>query len=503
MVHGARMPSARLSRRALAGAALAASLLTYPAVAQSLFERAFNSTRDEIAGLASAAKEEIAGLTDEAKEELAYFWGMEAYAYGLPLVMMDVTKDVLTAVPSAGEWAAPINQFTRAKTYVTPEITNVVRISLNGLWATAFLDLTEPIVVSFPEVGDRFYVAQVMNMWTDNFASIGPRTTGTGAGDFLIVGPDWTGETPEGIKEVYRSSTRHAWILVQTVADGPDDFAAAQAQQDEYRLTPLAYWGGTYTPPAGVPVDGSVTTDVTPFDQVRLMDAQTYFDRLAALMVENPPYEADADMLGKLAHLGIEPGKPFRLSELDPGIGRGLTRAVGDIWGKLATGPFSMSARNGWVDMLNLGAFGTDYETRAAIAWLGLGALSKEDAVYPTAFLDGEGRPLDFTARYTMTFPKDGMLPCPAAWSVSIYQGNFYDANAWNKYDVAPWMKPAVGEDGSLTIYVQPDSPGAELEANWLPSPGAGPMNITIRCYRPEAAMLDGSYAIPPLVRVE
>ncbi len=498
-----RIVTPRLGHRTVACAALVLAALPHQAAAEFLFERSLNAAREEIAGLANAAKEEVAGLTDEAKEELAYIWGMEAYAYGLPLVMMDVTKDVLTAVPSAEEWAAPINQFTRAKTYVTPEITNVVRISLNGLWATAFLDLTEPIVVSFPEVDDRFYVAQVMNLWTDNFASIGPRTTGTEAGDFLIVGPDWTGETPEGVKEVYRSSTRYAWILVQTVADGPDDFAAAYAQQAEYKLTPLSYWGSGYTPPTGVPVDDAVTTDVTPFDQVRLMDAQTYFDRLAALMIENPPYGADAPMLGKLAHLGIEPGKPFRLSEVDPGIGRGLTRAVGDVWGRLATGPLGMPSRNGWIDMLNLGAYGTDYDTRAAVAWLGLGALSKEDAVYPTAFVDSEGRPLDFTARYTMTFPKDGMLPCPAAWSVSIYQGNFYDANEWNKYDVAPWMNPAVSEDGSLVIYVQPDSPGEALQANWLPSPDAGPMNITIRCYRPDAAMLDGSYSIPPLVKVD
>ncbi len=468
--------------------AVISALSPAPASALNLFDRLDQDVGGKISDLAA-----------DAREKVAYYLGMEAYAYGLPLVLMDATKGVLTAAAVPATWSAPINQFTRAKAYVSPDMTNVVRISLNGLWATAFLDLSEPIIVSVPAAGDRSYVGQVMNMWTDNFASIGPRSTGAEAGNYMIVGPGWNGETPEAVKAVYRSSTRYAWILFQTIAQGPADFPAAYAFQANYQLTPLGAWGKPYQPPATVAVDPTAVTDVTPFDQVRLMDAQTYFNRLAQLMVDNPPYAADKAILEKLAKLGVEPGKPFDLASVDPGIGRGMTRAVADIWGKLATGPLSMTSVNGWINPLNLGAYGTDYNTRAAVAWLGLGALSKQDAIYPSAFLDGEGRPLDFTAKYVMRFPKDQMLPCGAAWSISIYEGNFYDANPENKYDVAPWMQPKIAEDGSMTIYIQPESPGEANEANWLPSPDAGPMNITIRCYAPEPTFLDGTYEIPPI----
>jgi hypothetical protein len=138
--------------------------------------------------------------------------------------------------------------------YVSPDFKNVVRISLNSLWTTAWLDLDrEPIVLSVPDTHDRYYVFSMMNMWTDVFGSVGKRTTGTGA--FLIAGPKWQGTAPTDVKQTFRSPTRHAWILGQTQADGPTDFAAVNAIQAQYKLTPLGAWGKPHTPPAKVAVN--------------------------------------------------------------------------------------------------------------------------------------------------------------------------------------------------------------------------------------------------------
>jgi hypothetical protein len=263
------------------------------------------------------------------KEEEAWGLGLEAYVYGLPLVIMDVTKGEQTATPTAGEYSAPINQFSRMHAYVSPDFKNVVRISLNSLWATAFVDLEkEPFVVSLPDTKGRYTVMQALNMWTDDFASVGKRNTGTGPGNFLIAGPRWNGTAPADVKETYRSSTRYAWVLVQTQANGPQDFPEAIAIENQYQLTPLSTWGKPYTPPDNVPVDPSVDTKTTPFDQLHQMDAGTFFKRLAMLMKDNPPYPADAPMLEKLKKIGVEPGKDFDIGKLDPAVAAELNRAV-------------------------------------------------------------------------------------------------------------------------------------------------------------------------------
>src|SRR5262245_62082628 len=289
--------------------------------------------------------------------------------------------------------------------------------------------------------GSAYYVMQALNMWTDDFLSVGTRTTGTEPGNFLIAGPTWKGTAPADITETSRCSTRFAWVLIQTMANGPADFPAVIALENAYKLTPLSAWGKAYTPPENVLVDPSVDTKTTPFDLMQRMDAGTFFKRLALLMHDNPPYAADASILEKLKKLGVEPGKDFDLSTVDPGIARGLNRAVKVVWGKLESAPRQMKTVQGWVNPLNLGRFGTDYDTRAVIAWLGLGALTADDAVYPSAFVDGDGKPLDGTSKYVLHIEKDQIFPSHSGiWSVSVYAGNFYVRNALDRYAIAPWM---------------------------------------------------------------
>ncbi|WP_291687229.1 DUF1214 domain-containing protein, partial [Bradyrhizobium sp.] len=320
-------------------------------------------------------------------------------------------------------------------------------------------------------------------------------------GNFLIAGPDWKGTAPAGIKETFRSSTRYAWALGQTQANGPDDFAAVNAIQADYKLTPLSAWGKPYTPPTNVPVNSKVDVKITPPDQVAQMDAGTFFNRLAMAMKDNPPYAEDTRALTRLKRLGIEPGKPFDIGKVDRGIAAGLNKAVKEVQIKMAEEVTKLKNVNGWINMLNIGRFGTDYNTRAGIAYMGLGADMREDTVYPTAYLDSDGQLFDSANKYVMRFEKDQLPPTNGTWSVSQYKGNFYERNILNRYAIAPWMPLKFNSDGSLDIYLQATSPGKDKEPNWLPTP-LGQFNLTLRNYFPKEAAYDGSYKVPPVKKV-
>jgi hypothetical protein len=430
-------------------------------------------------------------IAQKAEEVEGYIDGMQSYVYGFPLVMIDVTREVLTATPKSGQYSAPLNQFARIRTYVSPDFKNVVRISVNSLWSHGFVDLDkEPVVVSYPDTKGRYMVIQALNMWTDDFLSVGTRTTGTGAGNFMIAVPNWSGTAPADVKQTFKCSTRYAWVLVQMAANGPQDFPEINALQDQLQVTPLSAWGKPYTPPDNVPIDPNADTTATPYDLVRLMTGEMFFNRLALLLKDNPPY-------------AIEPGKELDPSKLNPAVLRGVNVPL-EVWKKFAESVYEMPTVNGWMNPLNLGRFGTDYNTRALIAWLGLGALTLDDAVYPSAFVDGDGRVLDGAKNYVIHFGKDELPPSySGVWSISQYRENFYVHNPIERYGIRSSMPLKYNSDGSLDVYVQAKSPGADKESNWLPSPQSAPFNLTVRVYQPKPALLDGSYKLPPVKRVQ
>jgi hypothetical protein len=493
------MNSFRLRRRDLGLGALAlgaATTLPGPSAAENRAEKLGQFLNGELG--------ELKDLKDDVKEEIAYLLGMECYVYGFPLVLMDVTNGVMTATSKSGEYKAPINQFGRMRGYVSPDFKDVVRVSVNSVWSFAILDLDkEPLVASHPDTKGRYIVLQLMNMWTDDFGSIGSRTTGSGAGKFLIAGPKWNGTAPSDIKDVYRCPTRFAWLLVQMSAAGPPDFPEIHALQDQLLITPLSAWGKPYTPPSDVPIDPAVDLTATPYDQVRLMTGEMFFRRLARLLKDNPPYPADTKMLEKLKKLGIEPGKEFDAGKLDRAIIKGLNDAPGEVWLKFQQGPYEAPNVNGWLNILNIGRYGTDYATRALIAWFGLGALTSDDCVYPSVLVDGDGNVLDSAAKYILHFAKDEFPPSASGvWSVSPYRENFYVRNTINRYGILSGMPLKYNADGSLDIYIQANPPGADKEANWLPCPPSLPFNLTMRVYQPSKPLLDGNYKIPPIKRV-
>ena len=430
---------------------------------------------------------------------------VEAVAYGVPLVVMDVTKRVSTNVPGPQPNAhAPVNQFGHALQYRPASDHTVVRMNVDTLLSWAWLDLSqEPIVLSVPDTRGRYYLMPMLDAWTNVFASPGTRTTGNGAGHFAVTGPLWMGALPKGVKEI-KAPTNTVWIIGRTQANGPQEYAAVNAIQKEYKLTPLSAFGKPYTPPPGV-VDPAVDMKTSPADQIATMDATTFFKTLARLMASDLPPATDAPVLARLAKIGVVPGQDFDPGKLDPAVAKALGDSVKIAWQQLQEAAKTTGKTvNGWaIAPNNAGNFGTDYQLRGVITVVGLGVNLTADAIYPTAFTDGDGKPLSGDHRYMVHFDKGQAPPANAFWSLTMYDAqSFFVENPINRYNIAAWMPLKYDPDGSLDVYVQKDSPGKDREASWLPA-AAGDFSITMRVYWPKPAMLDGSWTPPPVKRVD
>jgi hypothetical protein len=430
---------------------------------------------------------------------LPWLRGIKAYMFAFALIMMDLTKEAATAA-TAGETAAPLNQFAVMTKYPDASFRAVARTGLDTLFAAAWADLgPEPLVLSVPNTGGRYYVFGLFDMWSNVFASIGKRTTGTAAANFLIAGPSWRGTPPSDIQQTFRSPTRFVWVNGQMQADGPAECATVTALQNQYALTPLSAWGAPWTAPAEVPLlDGVGRTP--PLERVQKMDAGAFFGRFAHLMKDNPPAPADGPMLKKLRAVGIEAGKDFDIATVRPRIAKGLQRSMG-TFGVLQKAGSKMKTRDGWIVIPeNFADYGTDYETRAGVALAGLGGIWRQDVVYPTAFLDEDGKLLDGANRYVLHFDEGQTPPTNATWSVAMYDPEgYYVPNAIDRYHLAAWMPLKPNDDGSLDLYLQADPPDETKESNWLPAPSSGTFNLTVRNYWPSDEVLDGTYHLPPV----
>jgi len=432
-----------------------------------------------------------------------FLYATEAYIYGFPLVMMDLTKEASTA-STAGEFTAPVNQFSVMTHYPDASFHAVARTGLDTLFAVSWADLDkEPLVLSVPDTSGRYYVIAFFDMWSNVFASIGKRNTGSAAANFLIAGPNWQGTPPADVKQSFRSPTRFVWVNGQMQADGRKDYEVVDALQKQYKLTPLSAWGQPYNPPAEVPIPAGIDTS-PPLEQVQKMNAGAFYARLARLMKDNPPAPADAPTVEKLKKLGIIPGQDFDISKAGADSARALERSM-HTFEILQKGVTKLKTDQGWIVIpKDFADYGTDYQTRAGIALIGLGGIRPVDVVYPTAFDDGENKPLDAPNRYLLHFDKGQKPPTNATWSVSMYdpQG-FYVPNTINRYNLAAWMPMKYNPDGSLDMYIQSSSPGADKEANWIPAPASGPFNLTVRNYWPTQPVLDGTYKLPPVKKVQ
>jgi hypothetical protein len=436
-------------------------------------------------------------------EDEAHAIGVNAYLYFYPLITMDITREQLSnQEPGPGSLGGPMNRFANIEAFPAADMRVVVRPNFDTLYSSGWLDLTkEPVVVSAPDTNGRYYLLPMLDMWTDVFASPGWRTTGTEATNFLVTPPGWSGTVPSGMTRI-DAPTPYVWIIGRTKTDGPADYDAVHKIQAGYKITPLSQWGKEPVPPE-FKLDPSVDMKTPPKIQVDTMPAAKYFAYAAELLKLQPPHVTDQPILAQLSRAGFKVGKSFDLDQADPAIKQAFASAPADAQ-KLMAWKMPTLARvaNGWgMNTDTMGVYGNYYLKRALVAQLGLGANLPEDAIYPLNLADSNGNPLDGGNNYTIHFDKEQIPPAQAFWSITLYDNaGFQVANPINRFAVSSWMPFTFNPDGSLDLYFQNDSPGADKEANWLPAP-KGPYNLTMRLYAPKSEALTGKWTPPPVVK--
>jgi len=425
-----------------------------------------------------------------------------AYVFGLPLVLMDITRRQLTDPllgAKSGIWA-PINQFKSLSSFPDASFKSVVRPNADTYYSTACLDLSrEPIILSVPNTHGRYYMMPMLDAYTNVFASPGTRTTGNEAGNFLISAPGWNGTVPVGVKEI-KAPTSMAWIIGRTKVNSKEDGAKIVVPiQKGYKLTPLSAWGKTYNPPKAM-ADSTVPTG-SPNEIVKKMPVEYFFNYINGLMVNNPPADADKGTMENFSTIGVKPGGKFELGSFDTAVQAAIKDLPMQVFAEMdkeLSAPRELE--NGWrISRTGIGTYGTNYTMRALVAYAGLGANLPQDAIYPSCEVDAEGNPLSGANKYTIHFEKGKTPPANAFWSLTMYDPDgFLVDNPINRYAVGDRSHLKFNADGSTDIYIQHESPGKDKENNWLPAP-AGSFNVLMRIYWPKEEMINGSWKIPPV----
>ncbi|MFC6011532.1 DUF1254 domain-containing protein [Nocardia lasii] len=430
----------------------------------------------------------------------------DAYVYGYP-PLFDLAEVRRLLTNSAGMLpTAPFNEFSNATALATPE-TKFVSVNNDTIYSVANIDTSGgPVRFDVPDAGDRYYVMQFVDVWTNNFAYVGRRATGTGAGSYLLVAPDWEGKAPKGTT-VIRFPTTVGTIVGRWAVDGEDDLAEVAKLQAGLRLTPTGPGVGLPAPTPGVG------------------DELAFFERLRVLVRAFPPAQRDQEFQQRFAPLGLFAEECPYLNP-DPTVAALLRRGLelGKQAVEKAAGQVAKAEQNGWqltyhmfdynIDFFEVGTIDSPewklpdtparYLERATTARGALWGNHGYEACYPTTFVDTDGNALDGAHSYELRF--DSPPPCDAFWSITMYDrpNYFLVDNPIGRYSIGdrtPGLK--TGKDGSLTITIQHEEPtDATRRANWLPAP-AGPFRPMLRVYQPQKSLLDGSYVLPGITRIE
>ena len=425
----------------------------------------------------------------------------EAYVFLYPLIIMDITRrQMINGDPKLNPAAGPANAFAHIRSFPPADLKVVVRPNFDTLYSTAWLDLTAgPVVLATADTGGRYFLLPILDLWTDVFAVPGKRTNGTGAASFAIVPPGWSGKLPGGVERI-DAPTPVAWIIGRTQTNGARDYHAVRQVQDGYKLTPLADWGKAPRRPEQK-IDPGIDTKTPPLLLVNKMAAADFFTYGAELMKVNPPHVTDWSIVARMKRIGIEPGKSFAAGTVSvDDLARGAAAGLAHMSEKA---PTLAAVRNGWqMNTDTMGVYGNFYLKRAIVAMTALGANPPEDAIYPIALSDAEGQALRGEHAYVLHFARDELPPVDAFWSLTLYDGDgFPTANPLDRHALGDRDALAYNADGSLDLYIQHDTPGAEREANWLPAPASGVLSPTLRLYAPRPPVADGRWTPPPLRR--
>lgn len=429
----------------------------------------------------------------------------EAYTYGFPLVENYKTLYKQAIDSSSSEFKAPINQVGHAIGVATPDDTQFVTPNTDTPYSYLWADLrAEPIVITMPAIApDRYYTGQLIDLYTHNIAYLGTRVFGNDGGNFLIVGPGWEGEPPEQIRAVIQCETELLYALFRVQLFNPSDLEQVQTIQAGIQAQPLSQFVGKPAPPAAPaiawlpPVEGMTETPVI-------------FNYLNFLLQFAPTHPSETELMARFAQLGIGAGQPFDSGTFPPEMQQAIADGITDFWQQ--DFPAIMQRLNAG-EVGSGDVFGTreflqnNYLYRFLAAKQGIYGNSREEAIYPIYFVDADNNKLDTAQhRYTLRFEPNQLPPVEAFWSLTMYDGQTQRLvhNPLQRYVLNSTMLETFkfGADGSLTLYLQKDAPGADLEPNWLPAPD-GPFYTAIRIYLPKPEVLNGTWKRPPLQRLQ
>jgi hypothetical protein len=425
--------------------------------------------------------------------------GAEAFTFGFPLLAMTATMRRVTSPDSSGEGIGP-NRFGHLRRFPDPTFRAIVAANADTLYSLAWLDLAaEPMLLELPDAGERSYLLPLIDAWTNVFASLAPHTVGDSGGTFAIVGPGWSGNLPPGVRRI-DAPTNNIWAIYHLHARGSADLEASCAIQRNLTLTPIGAHGAA---------DASPGIDISALDplpaahrQVMDMDAREFLAELAAQMAANPPAPVDAPLLERLAGIRLRPGERFDWHGLSGATREDLAAGLEDGREMVASTAAS-AVESGW-QAIHTGArsYGTDYLRRARIANFALGISPPEDAIFPLSAVDSAGRRLSGAHRYALSFASGGLPPVGAHWALAIYDlDQLLVDNPIGRYALGDRDELELDSRGSLQIAIQHDPPEGSY-ANWLPAPEDG-FYLMLHLYRPDESVLDGSWTVPPIQRLD
>ncbi|MDE1179859.1 DUF1254 domain-containing protein [Paraburkholderia sp.] len=435
----------------------------------------------------------------------------DLYYYAYPIVLMDITMKQATNVPDSvsAPMRAPVNQFAHFRAFPDASAKSVVRFNFDTLYSLAWLDLSkEPVILTVPDTQGRYYLVPSLDMWTDVFASVGSRTTGTHAGLYAYVAPGWRGVLPAGVQRI-DAPTSTLWIMGRTQTNGAADYDSVHHIQDGLTLTPLTQWGkpaSAQTAVSATPVDPTVDNVTPPLVQAGKLSGVEMLTRLATLMKRFPAHVNDYPILLRARALGFEPSREWNAASVDSATRDAIDAGAKDAHDDMVKAIKTVGRHiDGWSILVDdTGTYGTSYRHRAVIALGGLGANLPADSIYPTAFRDADNTLLNGENRYVLHFDKDRLPPANAFWSLTMYDNQgFQVPNPLNRFSLGSVDPLKYNPDGSLDLYVQHDSPGADKEANWVPTPASGQLGPTLRVYAPRAIALNGDWTPPGFQRVK
>ena len=412
----------------------------------------------------------------------------EGLIYGLPIVMNYAVMQQFAVNKDSGQYKAPFNVLHNEHRVFTWQDTAIVTPNSDTPYSMAWLDLrAEPMVISVPAVDpQRYYSVQLIDGNTYNYGYIGSRATGSEAGDYLVVGPDWQGEKPDGIKAVFHSTTPFSLALFRTQLFNPADMPEVEKVQAGYQTRPLSAFLGQPAPVA------APTLDFVPATTAGIKD--NFFEYLDAALQYVPETADNQAVRARLASIGIGPGKSFSFKDLSllhkGAFLLGMKNGSDRIADFLAS---DIQKINGWMVGAVFGDrafFNGNWLMRAGAAKAGIYGNDAIEAMYPATRRDATDEPLDGSQHnYSITFPAGQLPPVNSFWSITLYDGDtqFLVKNPIDRYLINSPMLPQMNKnaDGSLTLYIQKDSPGKDKEANWLPAPD-GPIYLVMRLYWPK-----------------